>query len=97
MTLTPNYENEPPLKEVVAVVGAKSIETDLTVRGHRFCCDETEPLGGHDSAPDPYDYILAGLGACTAISLRQYADRKQWPLDKVEIRLTYQKAWVKRA
>jgi len=41
--------------------------------------------------PTPYDYLMAGLGACTAMTLRMYADRKRWPLDEVVVSLTHQK------
>lgn len=56
---------------------------------HRFFADEPVKVGGLDSGPGPYDLVLAGLGACTAMTMRLYADRKQLPLDLVVIRLSH--------
>jgi len=58
---------------------------------HRFLADEPVRLGGLDSGPSPYDLVLAGLGACTAMTLRLYAERKQLPLDRVTIQLSHDK------
>jgi uncharacterized OsmC-like protein/alpha-beta hydrolase superfamily lysophospholipase len=56
---------------------------------HRFLADEPVKLGGLDSGPGPYDLVLAGLGACTAMTMRLYAERKQLPLDRVTVRLSH--------
>jgi uncharacterized OsmC-like protein len=53
--------------------------------------DEPESAGGADKGPTPYDYLVAGLGACKAITMRMYADRKKWPLDAAMISLTHNK------
>lgn len=62
---------------------------------HRLLADEPEKLGGLNSGPGPYDYLLAGLGACTSMTIRLYADFKKLPLDNVSVRLSHGKIHVK--
>lgn len=56
---------------------------------HELLADEPVALGGTDRGPGPYDYLLAGLGACTSMTLRMYANHKGWPLEKVAVRLRH--------
>ncbi len=84
-------DSKEPGKCVTAIVGEDSILTSVEVRAHQFQCDETEAYGGHDQFPDPYDYILSGLASCVAITLRQYADRHDMALERVEVRCSYSK------
>ena len=70
-----------------AHIGRDTYRTTLEVSGHALVADEPQRNGGANAGPAPYDYLLAGLGACTAITLRMYADRKQWPLDAVDVSL----------
>jgi putative redox protein len=63
----------------------------ITVGPHHLLADEPEDHGGSDAGPNPYELLLASLGACTGMTLRMYADRKQWPLERVHVRLTYSK------
>ncbi len=58
---------------------------------HRLRADEPAAYGGNDTGPSPYDLLLASLGACTAMTLRAYADQKQLPLDRVTVRLRHEK------
>ena len=57
--------------------------------GHALRGDEPTDHGGADTGPSPFGLLLSGLGACTAITLRMYAERKKWPLAGVDVTLTY--------
>lgn len=60
------------------------------IRAGRHLLISDEPVGlGDDLGPTPYDLLLASLGACTAMTLRLYAARKQWPLEHVNVQLTH--------
>ncbi len=68
-----------------------TFQQEVIVGPHRFLADEPESVGGMDSGPGPYDLLLAGLGACTSMTLRLYADRKQLPLKQTVVRLRHNK------
>jgi uncharacterized OsmC-like protein/alpha/beta superfamily hydrolase len=76
---------------VITQIGKTGLTTDILAEGHRLVADEPVSIGGNGSGPTPYGYLLAGLGACTAMTLRLYADRKEWPLDSVTVNLNHQK------
>jgi putative redox protein len=61
----------------------------VTVGHHVMGADEPETLGGRDTGPSPYEYLLAGLGACTAMTLRMYSKRHGLPLDKISVELRH--------
>lgn len=64
-------------------------QQEITVGAHRLLADEPRDVGGLDSGPGPYDLVLAGLGACTAMTLRLYAERKALPLERVTVELKH--------
>jgi len=76
---------------VVTETGQGRFQQMVTVGPHRFLADEPVKVGGLDSGPGPYDLLLAGLGACTAMTLRLYAEHKKLPLDRVSVTLTHGK------
>ena len=63
--------------------------TDIATGHHALLADEPVASGGTDAGPSPFNFLLAGLGACTAITLRMYAERKAWPLAGVTVDLEY--------
>ncbi|MFO7931273.1 MAG: alpha/beta fold hydrolase [Thermodesulfobacteriota bacterium] len=77
--------------EVVVRTGRSGYMTDIKVNGHGLLADEPQSAGGTNAGPTPYGYLVAGLGACKAITLRMYADRKKWPLDGIRIGLKHRK------
>lgn len=64
---------------------------EILVGHHRLTADEPAQAGGSDLGPNPYDLLLAALGACTAMTLRLYADHKQWPLERTTVRLSHER------
>lgn len=81
--------------EVIARIGKKGLRTNILSNGQPLIADEPIDIGGTNLGPTPYDYLTAGLGACTAMTLRLYADRKKWPLDAVQVRLKHDKLHAK--
>jgi putative redox protein len=63
----------------------------VTAGHHVLGADEPETFGGRDTGPSPYEYVLAGLGACTAMTIRMYASHHGWPLHKTSVRLRHDK------
>ena len=76
---------------VVTETGGGKFQQSVAVGAHRFVADEPRSVGGLDSGPGPYDYLLAGLGACTSMTLRLYAERKKLPLERVTVELRHDK------
>jgi uncharacterized OsmC-like protein len=63
----------------------------ISVGPHVLQADEPNDFGGNDAGPNPYELLLAALGACTSMTVRMYAERKQWPLRGVQVSLSYAK------
>ena len=81
--------------EVIAHIGEDRYRTDIYAGPHRLTADEPRSAGGTDTGPNPYGLLTAALGACTTITVRMYADRKQWPLKGIKVRLSHDKIYAK--
>jgi putative redox protein len=71
--------------------GISRLAQNILAGRHRLTADEPLDVGGSDLGPNPYDLLLAALGACTSMTLRLYADHKKWPLERVAVRLSHEK------
>jgi len=77
-----------PVATAIVDMGATHYEVAIQTGTHRLKGDEPKPEGG-DAGPSPFGLLLSSLGACTAITLRMYAERKQWPIEGVHVELTF--------
>jgi len=91
----PPLEDDAPHRDLLDVVvvegGPNGYATRIHAGRHHLWADEPVAVGGTDTGPNPYDLLLSALGACTTITLRMYADRKQWPLEGIRATLKHQR------
>jgi uncharacterized OsmC-like protein/alpha-beta hydrolase superfamily lysophospholipase len=85
---------EAPRNVVVRETRNSKFQQTVTVGPHQMLADEPVAAGGEDSGPGPYDFVLAGLGACTSMTMRLYADRKSLPLERVTVTLKHSKIYA---
>ena len=78
-------------REVFVRSGTSRYGQSISVGPHVLAADEPADSGGQDAGPNPYELLLAALGACTSMTVRMYAERKQWPLAGVGVRLSHAK------
>ncbi|MGH8877032.1 MAG: OsmC family protein [Stackebrandtia sp.] len=84
----PNEENRSEGHVTVTGSGSGSFRQLIRAGNHELTADEPRPTGD-DDGPSPYDLLLGALGSCTSMTVQMYADRKQWPLTKVEVSLRH--------
>jgi putative redox protein len=92
---------KPPVKAMLEPGTISVTETrkgkfqqEVQVGAHRLIADEPTGQGGNDTGPSPYDFLSIGLGACTAMTVRLYADFKKLPLEKVEVCVRHEKRHI---
>ncbi len=75
--------------------GTGKFAQDVLTEHHHTLADEPLKVGGDNTGPNPYEYLLASLGACTSMTLRMYAERKALPVENISVRLRHQKVHAK--
>jgi putative redox protein len=92
---TPETRAAPPEGTVtVTETGTGTYTQEITAGRHRLVAGEPMPIGD-DEGPTPYDLLLAALGSCTSMTVRMYADRKGWQLDRVQVTLRHNRIHAK--
>jgi uncharacterized OsmC-like protein/esterase/lipase len=87
----PAKDTAAPREVVVRETRVGKFQQTVAIGPHHLIADEPVAAGGDDTGPGPYDFLLAGLGACTSMTMRLYADRKALPLDRVTVTLRHSK------
>lgn len=90
-TATPVQETGGTRDVIVRETGHGKFENAVVIGDFTALADEPVDVGGGGRGPDPYEYVAAGLGACTSMTLRMYADRKGWPLERVSVAISHGK------
>lgn len=67
------------------------VKQEISIGSHRVSADVAPEEGGEGSAPSPHEYLAAALASCTSMTLRMYAQRKNWPLENVIVTVTLSK------
>jgi len=80
---------------IVARAGATGFATELDMGGYALVADEPVSVGGGGAGPTPYELLLGAVASCTAMTVRMYASRKQWPLESVTVRMRDTPAHIK--
>jgi uncharacterized OsmC-like protein/fermentation-respiration switch protein FrsA (DUF1100 family) len=84
-----------PRRVVVRETRNSKFQNTVTIGPHHLVADEPKASGGDDSGPGPYDFLLAALGACKSMTMRLYADRKSFPLERATVALNHSRIYAK--
>lgn len=79
---------------VVSADAATGMMATILAENQKLTIDESGLATGTKTGPDPYDFIMGALGACTVITLQMYAQRKKWPLERAEVRLKHERVYA---
>ena len=77
---------------VTATIGKDHYRTEIIASGKSMIADEPEEVGGKNEGPAPGEFLLISLASCTAITLRMYADRKKWMVDKIRVEVASERS-----
>ena len=91
LDMVPVPDEQPIGGVLVSETGHGKFEQSIVAGPHRYLADEPVSAGGNGSGPSPYEYLIAGLGACTSMTIRLYADLKKIPLTRVSVALRHDK------
>jgi uncharacterized OsmC-like protein len=80
--------------DVIVWSDGSTFAQQIAAGRHRFTGDEPESVGGSDTGPSPYDFLLAALGSCTSMTVGMYARKKNWPLERVTVWLRHSKIYA---
>jgi len=76
-------------RNIVVNSGVPAYVQNISMGPHQLLADEPPEAGGADAGPNPYELVMAGLGACTSMTVRIYAERRNWSLEKVQVQLRF--------
>jgi len=90
MTTAESHESPSEGTVTVTETGTGTYTQQITAGRHQLVADEPLPVGD-DEGPNPYDLLMAALGACTSMTVRMYANRKGWRLDRIQVTLRHKR------
>jgi putative redox protein len=95
MTRTMSAQQSNKTPDVVVHGSARNFRQEVVVGKHTLVADEPVSAGGGDAGPDPYDYLLTSLGACTSMTVGLYARRERIPLENVTVSLWHSRIYAR--